>query len=469
MIRAGVQWAAWNSIGPLPNLTGDPDSYRLLAETLARTGTLGVPSPTMGVDPTAYRPPLYPYLLSWLVSGEQQNLSLLAVAILHVLLGTVTCVGVYAILTQFAANHHPQRIAPLGALLTAVDPLLLTQSTQLMTETLAATFAVAITWLLLPVACKPAPCDAQLSNTSLSTSSHNLRWLGAATILALGFLTRPIFVVWTALLILRQCWHLMRSFRHPSITSEMHIARKHAASAIAALCLVPMLTVVAWAWRNEKMLGAPVWATTHGGYTLLLGNNPYYYDHLHAESFLQTSLTGDAWDPAPFHADWRSRLQQLNDRLSNQTQPIWPDRELEANTLAAQWAKESIADAPQLFAYASLVRVINLWSPLPRLESRVNLTSIVLAIYYSGIYGLIAIALMRQRPFRHSSLLFLASTLALSLTIIHAVYWSNIRMRAPIIPLLAATAALGLARTSRSDNLISPVSPIPSPPAPPES
>jgi hypothetical protein len=336
-----------------------------------------------------------------------------------------------------------------------------------MTETLAASFTVAITWLLLPVARTPASYDA-----SPSTSSHNLRWLGAATILALGFLTRPIFVVWTALLLLWQCWHLMSSLRNPANSPELRNARNQAAMAIAALCLVPMLTVGAWAWRNEKMLGAPVWATTHGGYTLLLGNNPYYYDHLRAESFIEASLTGDAWDPAPFHADWRSRLQQLNDQLSNQTQPIWPDRELAANSLAAQWAKDSITHAPQLFVYASLVRVINLWSPLPRLESRVNRTSIILAIYYSGIYGLTALAFLRQRPLRqrplrHSNLLLLTCTLALSLTIVHAVYWSNIRMRAPIIPLLAATAALGLARPPSSRNLTCPLPP--SSPKPPES
>ncbi len=40
------------------------------------------------------------------------------------------------------------------------------------------------------------------------------------------------------------------------------------------ICLGVLVCVVPWAMRNQALLGKPIWATTHGGYTLLLANNP---------------------------------------------------------------------------------------------------------------------------------------------------------------------------------------------------
>ena len=59
----------------------DPDAYRTIAETLTNTGVFGVTSASGTPSATAYRPPLYPYVLSLLVlDGE---LSLYAIAALH--------------------------------------------------------------------------------------------------------------------------------------------------------------------------------------------------------------------------------------------------------------------------------------------------------------------------------------------------------------------------------------------------
>ena len=37
----------------------------------------------------------------------------------------------------------------------------------------------------------------------------------------------------------------------------------------------------------------------------------------------------------------------------------------------------------------------------------------------------------------------------ISFTVVHAIYWSDVRMRAPIIPALAVLAALGCERLTR--------------------
>ena len=59
-----------------------------------------------------------------------------------------------------------------------------------------------------------------------------------------------------------------------------------------------MLTLAPWAVRNAHVFGRPIVTTTHGGYTLLLGNNPQYYDFLRAGGWSAT------WDAKDVYASW---------------------------------------------------------------------------------------------------------------------------------------------------------------------
>ena len=95
--------------------------------------------------PTAYRPPLYPLLLTGCVAlGEYSRL---AIGLLHLALGVAT-VGLVLVLGRWWGLDR--RAAALAALLVACDPILLRWSTQVMTETLATFLAVAgllvLTW-----------------------------------------------------------------------------------------------------------------------------------------------------------------------------------------------------------------------------------------------------------------------------------------------------------------------------------
>ena len=415
---------------PLGGLNTDPDAYRLIAETLSATDTFGIPDSEGGTDPTAFRPPLYPWILSHLTVDAQ--ISILAVAILHTLLGATTCVATYALTANWVrAQRAPDIVrwplpAILASVLIAIDPLLLMQSTLVMTETLATALAAVTLWLLGLA----SPHPVQRS----PTSRHQITrvWISIALLLAISFLCRPTFIVWTVLIVV---WLTSRAVIRPNHRAESAIA-------LAAILMLTGATVTAWTVRNLQVMGKPIWATTHGGYTLLLGNNPYFYDYLHERTFGSASLWGDAWQAEPFHYDWQSRVQVFQD-----AQPGKPDAiklELANDALASRWAKETISAQPETFVYASLVRVVRLWSPIPRIGENVTEVSYMLAAFYAFLYAAAFFAILRQRGCLWSPVWIGAALLALSLTAVHTVYWSNFRMRPPSVPVIMALAAISV-------------------------
>src|SRR5438876_11866226 len=148
LVRGSVLWAMRD------NLQKDPDAYREIAENLVQHGefAFGKASPEdgfSGVIPTAYRPPLYPVVLSNLPTADGHHVSLAKVAALHLLLGmatvwltwltarrvgqaSVACAGP-RLLTQTnrwavgrsAALSHPT----IAGVIIACDPILLNQQT----------------------------------------------------------------------------------------------------------------------------------------------------------------------------------------------------------------------------------------------------------------------------------------------------------------------------------------------------
>src|SRR5688572_15054083 len=82
-VRGGVMWAMRG------NLQDDPDAYREIAENVLTHGVYGMGKAGKPA-PTAYRPPLYPILLSNLPAADGKHVSLVKVAIVHLLLGAAT-------------------------------------------------------------------------------------------------------------------------------------------------------------------------------------------------------------------------------------------------------------------------------------------------------------------------------------------------------------------------------------------
>jgi hypothetical protein len=132
VVRGLVLGATWRQ------LRADPDHYARLARNLAEHGMFSFHPPR----PTAYRPPLYPLLLAPL-SGPQ-GVRPAAVAALHLLLGLFTVAAV----TICGRRMQLGRTALLAGALVALDPILMYQSSLVMTEALAAALAAAALWAL---------------------------------------------------------------------------------------------------------------------------------------------------------------------------------------------------------------------------------------------------------------------------------------------------------------------------------
>lgn len=390
-VRGGALWLTPDA------LAGDPDGYRQVAANLLDHGVLG-----HGDLPTARRPPLYPLLLTpCLALGPWSRV---AIGLLHVGLGLATVLLVY----RLGREGGLGRFALLAAAMVACDPILLRQSTQVMTETPAALLTVAALIALTRAARRPTAASAAV----------------AGGCLALGALCRPELLVWGAL-----CAVLL-----PAVATKgtRRLALLGSMLGAAALVLAP------WAVRNWVQLGRPIITTTHGGYTLLLGNNPQFYD------YLQRSHPGDLWAPGPFHESWCRRLVEAA-----------PDGEPAADRLAYADAWANMARQPGMFLYASVVRVGRLWQLAPHRPSaeepagqtaaRWAIAAWYVAEFVLAILGLWVISrgIFGGRAMR--VVLLWGVVLAGSFTAVHLLYWTNMRMRGPLMPAIALAAAGGAA------------------------
>ena len=393
VIRIGVLFVVGDTF------VADPDNYRLVAINVAEHGCFGY-----GDHAIASRPVLYPLLVAgcWLMDPALWY----SLAVLHVILGTATVLLTYRLGLRWGLG----RWAVLAALLVAIDPILLLHSTLVMTETLATLLAVAGLLAVTSTAEKPAIAKAAL----------------AAALMALAVLCRPTFLVWMASvlvllpLVVGGSWRVRVSL--------------FATSAIAAT-----VVLAPWAIRNGIRFGKPTPATNHGGYTLLLANNPSFYE------YLRTNRSGEVWDAEQFNRDWSIRSREVAGK-----DEVAIDRLAYADALAV------IRSQPDTFIYSCFVRVGRLWGLVPHRAGQ-NASSLrrtarwAVGLFYGvesllaliGIGSLLAGRLPREVVLRGW---IWGLILVASFTAIHTFYWTNIRMRAPLIPVVCLAAALGAAR-----------------------
>jgi 4-amino-4-deoxy-L-arabinose transferase-like glycosyltransferase len=379
-------------------LAEDPDGYRRLAENLLGHGTLGD-----GHTPTAYRPPLYPLMLAGCMACGRYSGP--AIGILHLAMGLATVWLVYVLGRRWELGPRP---AALAAALVACDPILLAQSTQVMTETPAALLSVL----------------ALLSLTAAGRQPSTARAAVAGGCLALAALCRPALLLWT----------VAAAVVLPALVRPWSLRLK----VLGGLTLAAVLVLSPWAIRNQLRFGRPILTTTHGGYTLLLGNNPAFY------RYLRTGAWGSVWKAEEFSATWRQRAMA---------------DELKANRQAYAQAWENISREPGTFVYACLVRVGRLWSPLPHQVLAHEGPTRRMARYAVGLWYLVELplaavgvwAVLRRR--RPSAWLW-GLLLAGSLTAVHTLYWSDLRMRSPLMPAVALAAAAAICWLPSSRGLL---------------
>jgi hypothetical protein len=205
--------------------------------------------------------------------------------------------------------------------------------------------------------------------------------------------------------------------------------------AAAAVALAP------WGIRNYRMFGWPVITTTHGGFTLLLANNPDYYEHLRSAPW------ASVWDGAKIYSDWSER--SFSHRIGTPRGPA--SDELANDRWAYGEAFKNIRAEPAMFAWSCVVRVGRLWNVLPHQTSPDESGSrrgmrYAVAIWYTFQFALAAVGVWFLGGKLFAAPWVWGTLLVLSITLVHAFYWTDMRMRAPLVGVVALAAAYGLAQ-----------------------
>jgi 4-amino-4-deoxy-L-arabinose transferase-like glycosyltransferase len=404
------------AVASAESLNADPDAYRQIAENLRQYAVYGP-----GSAPTAFRPPLYPVLLAALTINGQVTPAI--VGGLHVLFGVATVV------LTFLLGYHWRlgRWACAAAALVAIDPILLNQSTQVMTETLATLLATAALYAL-----------------SLWDAKPSLRLaIVAGIVFGLASLCRPTFLPWLGLSAVGMVWLRCDAWKLSSLRASVMPA--------IACILSAAIVISPWVLRNYFVFGVPKVTTTHGGYTVLLGNNPSFY------RYLREAPRGTTWDSSELASMWELRHYSASPNelvwtLPHEvnTPPVQRS-EFEDDEFAYSLARRYIADEPGMFVYSCIVRVDRLWQLVPyktsRSESTLRLLSrILIGCWYSLVFLLAIVALVHLRAAAFRSPVIWGLLLCVTFTTVHALYWSNMRMRAPLMPFVCLLAAHGAAR-----------------------
>ena len=446
VIRTAMVWVGFES------LKDEYDDYGRLAVVWSESGTFGFENADLTVRPTAYRPPLYPWLLSWLVVDGVLNRTL--IAMLHVVLGSITVAFTYLI-----AKCLGLRVPWLPAMAVALDPVLLRGSQLVMTETLAACLAVGLWYLWL---------IGETQKFELRGASWFPSWFVFGAIFGLATLARPTAFAWLALLGLfcAMRW-VSRRKREPQSAQMMKWLL--ASLAIFAATMAP------WTLRNWSVFGKPIWATTHGGYTLLLANNPRLYDHFREQGLSRR------WNADPFHRAWAERNPPATKSDATQNAQLAPsDREfwyspasevtegplpsgpkvaideVTDNRLAYEAAWATIASAPGEFVRSCLYRASWFWAAWPY-SPTTSKTSFLIGFWYIAWFVLAVVGLIRLWRLRRQESTKLhrwlpALTLLLALTLVHSVFWGNMRMRGQMMPALVIVATLALGSETEKAN-----------------
>lgn len=383
-------------------LSEDRDAYRAIAVGLANGEGYLHPGTRA---PTAYRPPAYPLVLAALFAIGLGNV---AIASLHLLLGLATVYLTWLLGRRLGLG----RFSLIAAGLVAVDPLLVRYTSLVMTETLATFLVTLFLWLAVPI-------RGEIENSPAIRPTGG-RWFLAGIVFGLCALCRP--TVWAFAGLMAGYWLL-------------GCLRRRAVRIPLPLVLGVALVVSPWVVRNLSVFGKPILTTTHGGYTLLLGNNPVYYEEVVAGSW-GAVWSGDSLD------QWQRHLR---------TEMAKADPSVVTESDRDQWmyhrARKNIATQPGVFARACVLRLARgLWGLVPVSEGSGAARRAMnwgIGLFYALVFaGMVSgiVSLKRAGGTAWMPLLLLL----LAFTAVHTLYWANVRMRAPLVPVIALLCARGV-------------------------
>lgn len=391
------------------NLQVDRDAYLAIAQNL-----LDGHGYCSNVDsPTAFRPPLYPLL----VASSVQLGGFVLLGAVQIVLGTATVWLTWLLAIRCRLS---KRTAAIASILVAIDPLLIQYTTQAMTETLA-TFLV--TLLLVATLWR----SNEFAKGGVVGVLFGLAALCRPSIWAFGMLAGTVWVV----------ENLRTRSSNGLFTSR--ISSTHVKG--GAMCLFAVaITVSPWVIRNSNVFGRPILMTTHGGYTLLLGNN---------ETFFNEVVSGNATWSSSSLSDWQSEnerhLAEFGIAKSDEV-----SRDVELSRMAKQW----ILSNPSKFIRSSILRIQRFWAAGPSVTTGVP-SWLIHSIrgYYLCAFALAIIGLIRCRGNWLTHWTVPAAVLALAF--VHSVYWSNARMRSVVVPVISLATAAAFQRSSDPEGLSS--------------
>lgn len=392
------------------HLQEDRDAYQEIAHQLA-TGE-GF-SHSVEEKPTAFRPPLYPILLAGI---ELSGTGLYGIAFFHLVLSTLTVYLAY--LT--AKNYLPEKYALCVLALLAVDPLLVQNTTLVMTETL---FAFLFTLLIYLI-------TSQMKKEDQAGSIRLESKFLIGIVFGLAALCRP--TVW-AFGILWLMGDLLQKI----------IFKKPIQFLSLPLLLGIVLIVSPWIVRNQLLFDKPIFTTTHGGYTLLLGNNPVFYEEVVNREW------GTIWQYDSL-TEWQLSLEK---EMATEDPPVVT--EVERDSWMYRKAFHEIRNQPADFLKACFLRLRRFWKFSPSGDSASGFPELIL--YGIGLFYIVIFVGMILGFFKipkQNLSLWIPLILALAaFTGVHLFYWTNMRMRTPLLPIICVFCIRGImpARTNSDE------------------
>ncbi|HYM80721.1 MAG TPA: glycosyltransferase family 39 protein [Candidatus Limnocylindria bacterium] len=390
---------AWLATGPDAQPYSDAADYDAIAWNLAndRGFSLGE---SAAPYPTAYRPPVVPWLTSLLYRAIGHEY--FAAVLLQCVIGA--CVPL--VLGRFAAAIFGGVVGELAAWLAALNPLLVFFSGYLMTE-------IPFTAILLL---------ALFATTEWVKTPRTARALGVGMLWGVASLTRPTALALPALVAL-WAW----------VPLGLSVAPRERTRQVVLVALGLVLVIGPWTIRNALALRAFVPVTTGGGRAFLDSNNPLVWN-----------------DPA------RRGGAVSTYHLEPYAQEFSGLSEVEADALAARRGREFLAARVPEWPAMALAKLGRFWrlgaeaggtgtwrrpdSPLGALTRRVDpLVVWSLVTLPFAIWGTVRVLRGPRRWFQSLTLLVI-----LYFTVLAVVYWGSLRSRVAIEPLFALLAAVGI-------------------------
>ncbi|HTR97362.1 MAG TPA: glycosyltransferase family 39 protein [Candidatus Acidoferrales bacterium] len=389
----------WLALGRHPIPVNDGISYDEIGWNLARGVGFHVHW-AAGTYPTAFRPPLYPFLISlvYRAVGHDVFLALVAQCALGGLLPVL--------LASFARATFGSSVARIAGLLAAIHPMLIFFSAYLLTET---TFAFV---MLLALA----------ASADWVKTPRPARALGAGLLWGAAVLTRPNALLLPPL-VAAWAW----------VPLGLTVTNRDRLRQVALLAAGVALVVAPWTLRNARVMHAFVPVTTGGGRALFDANNPLIWTDPARRGGAES-----VYNIEPWASRYRGLDEVQADRLSGEMAVDF----LRAHV--AQWPTMAVAKLGRFWRLTSEGGALTgRWqasgSALARLRGRLDpLLGWSLLILPLAIWGAV-------RSLAGPKALFLSLPLLVigAFTLTAVVYWGALRMRVPIEPLVVLYAAAG--------------------------